>query len=145
MADLPPELRAIADRAARSLAAWQVLEALADGPLPPTTLVATSGLDVDATERGVETLAAAGLVEDGPYAVRVVPALADGVRQLCARVHASRALRQEVLALAARRESAAGLISLTITWAPTAPRSLASNVPARPAPSRSGGPAAPAT
>lgn len=145
MADLPWELRAIADRAARSLAAWQVLEALADGPLATTVLVASSGLDVDAAERGVETLAAAGLVVEGAYGVAVVPALAEDVRQLCARVHASRALRQEVLALAARRESHDAPISLTITWAPTAPHSLASNVPARPAPSRSGGPAAPAT
>jgi hypothetical protein len=153
MAILPPELRAIVERAASSLAAWQVLEALIEGPLTAPNLMVASGLDVDAVERGVAALCAAGLVEDTQTGVALVPASAADVRTLCLRVHASRSLRHEVLGLAARRETSAGQVTLTITWAPeglSAPcepprRSLASNVPALPAPNRSGDRGAPAT
>lgn len=143
MSALPTTLLQLVDRAAISLAAWQVLEALTSrvgAPVDVASLVAEIGIDVDVALDAVVALEAHEVVvRDGAY-VMLAPDVRGAATLLIGRVRADRTLRRDVLKLAALREMypdrALARVARAANERPER-RSLASNVPAVRDPSRS--------
>lgn len=148
MRDMTPQLRAFACRATVSLAAWQLVEALATSECPTqeaNELIERTGIDVDTATMAIEALLADDILQRHGMQLGIAPACQADATALVMRMRTDRALRLCVLKLAAMRECSADHIRLTVAWAPEPPldfseppayRSPASSAPGAPGPSR---------
>lgn len=126
MLALPVASLTLMNRAVTSLAAWHLIEVLADGPatgMATAALVGLTGLEVTEVRRALDSLRQAGLVKPvSAHGVALTLRHAAGLRRLVARAAADRALRMAILKQAARRELSAGHMAMTIEAAPLSER-----------------------